>query len=106
MKNFGKTAVLTLAVTALGLLCSVAFAADGPPAVQVHGYIQNRLYSGSGANAEFRTERVSVSAIADLPDKSVGYVEVYYLPYATSSGLYLESAYYGHADQPGAPQSR
>ncbi|MDD3926688.1 MAG: hypothetical protein PHT33_08525, partial [bacterium] len=46
------------------------------------------------SNAQFRSERVSVSAAADLPDNAKGYVEVYYHPWAAASGLYLESAYY------------
>jgi hypothetical protein len=64
------------------------------PAVQVHGYMQNRGYFGPGANPEFRSERISISAIANLPDDSTGYTEVYYHPWAPSAGLYLESAYY------------
>lgn len=86
-----------LALAALVLLCvglSAALAAEGPPAVQIHGYMQNRGYFGPGANPEFRSERISVSATAALPDDSTGYVEVYYQPWAPASGLYLESAYY------------
>lgn len=85
--------MLTLAALTL-LLGSAAFAADSAPSIQVHGYLQNRIYAASGANPEFRTDRISVSTTANLQDKSTAYVEVYYLPYAATSGLYLESGYY------------
>ena len=71
--------------------CSMAVAA---PSMEVHGYVQNRVYLAPGANAEFRTERVSLSATAGLPNESTGYLEVYYHPWASASGLYLESAYF------------
>lgn len=84
------TAVLLL-VLPLG---AVLAAEAGPPPVQVHGYMLNRVYGGPGATPEFRSERISVTAVGALPDDSTAYVEVYYHPWAPSSGLYLESAYY------------
>lgn len=77
---------------AAGLVCSIAWAAD--TGVEVHGYIQNRIYVAPGANPEFRTERVSLSTKAALANNSIGYVELYYHPWTSSNGLYLESAYY------------
>lgn len=71
--------------------------APAPPPVEVHGYMQNRLYTGSGANTQFRSERISLSALGRLPEDSNAYVEVYYHPWAPASGLYLESAYYDRA---------
>jgi hypothetical protein len=64
------------------------------PSIQFHGYAQNRFYGAPGANPEFRVERISLSTIASLPNNSTGYVEVYYQPYTSASGIYLESAYY------------
>lgn len=84
------TAVLLLAMP----LGAVLAAEAGPPPVQVHGYMQNRIYFGPGATPEFRSERISVSAVAALPEDSTAYVELYYHPWASASGLYLESAYY------------
>lgn len=83
-----------VAVTMLGLVSCIAHAIDVAPGVQLHGYMQNRIYSAPAANPEFRSERISVSATAALPNESNAYVEVYYHPWASSSGLYLESAYY------------
>lgn len=87
------TTISVLFTLLLGL-CAFALAADSPITLQTHGYMQNRLYFGSGSNPEFRTERVSISEIANFPNNSVGYVEVYYHPWAPSSPVYLESAYY------------
>lgn len=89
----------------LGVCCSLAIAAEvQPPStptpsfqlppIKFAGYVQNRLYSAAAANAEFRVERVSISALASLQNDSKGYVEVYYQPWAVQSGLYLESAYF------------
>lgn len=81
-------------MTVLCCLCAYAMAADAPTPVEFHGYMQNRGYLGAGANPEFKEERISISAAAAMPNDSKAYVEVYYQPWATSSGLYLESAYY------------
>ncbi|MGC8835139.1 MAG: hypothetical protein ACP5R4_13920 [Armatimonadota bacterium] len=81
-------------IAALLTACGCALAAESAPAVQVHGYMQNRFYFGPGAAPEFRSERISVSTTANLPNDSTAYVEVYYHPWASTSGLYLESAYY------------
>jgi hypothetical protein len=59
--------------------------------------MQDRIYTGSGANTEFRSERVSLSTIARFPDTSIAYAELYYHPWVSSNGLYLESAYYDSA---------
>lgn len=91
-----------LAATALlaSVFCGLAFAADAQP-VQMHGYLQNRGYLAEGGNAEFRSERISISALAALPEDSSAYVEVYYHPALPTAGLYLESAYYDTALQQG-----
>jgi hypothetical protein len=83
-----------LCITASLVASCSATAAESTPAVQVHGYMQNRFYFAPGATPEFRPERISVSATAELPSNSTAYVEVYYHPWASASGLYLESAYY------------
>lgn len=72
--------------------CGMLMAADSN--VELHGYMQNRLYLGSGANTQFRSERISLSTKATLPNDSLAYVELYYHPWTASNGLYLESAYY------------
>jgi hypothetical protein len=58
--------------------------------------MQNRLYLADRASAEYRLERLSLSAIAALPKDSTAYTEVYYQPYTTvgNANVYLESAYY------------
>ncbi len=76
-----------------GLACA-ATADTAPTTVQVHGYLQNRAYLAPAANLELVTERVSLSALANLPNESIAYAEVYYHPWAPSNGLYLESGYY------------
>ena len=68
--------------------------ADTQQPIQFHGYMQNRFYGGPGSNPEYRVERISLSTLAPLPNDSSAYAEVYYQPYTTSSGVYLESAYY------------
>lgn len=84
--------VLTL-VGMIGCLCA-CMAQETPAGVQLHGYMQNRIYSAPGSNLQFRNERISISALAGLPNDSNAYVELYYHPWASASGLYLESAYY------------
>ena len=89
--------ILALTTVMIVVSAMMAFAADQPAAitVQPHGYMQNRFYSAPAAGGEFRNERISFSLQANgFPNDSNAYVEVYYHPYASSSGLYLESAYY------------
>ena len=91
---------ITRALLTAGLLVGVgtgsALAAEGTPApsVQLHGYMQNRFYIPEAGNMQFRTERVSVSALGTLANTSNAYVELYYHPALASSALYVESAYY------------
>ena len=76
------------------LSLAAAVAPAGPPKIDVHGYMQNRVYSGSGLNPQFRSERISISTLATFANNSNAYVEVYYHPWVNTNGLYLESAYY------------
>ena len=94
VKRYKAVSTLLAAAALLGIMSSFAFAADAPAGVQVHGYMQNRVYLADGASAEFRSERISISALAPLPDESNAYVELYYHPWTSSNGLYAESAYY------------
>jgi len=101
MKSYRKTVMSILAATLLlGIVSSMVLAAEAAPGVQIHGYMQNRVYAAAGANAEFRSERISVSAATALPNESNAYVELYYHPWSnapaggTAGGIYLESAYY------------
>ena len=89
--------ILVLTAVMMAVSATIAFAADQPSVitVQPHGFMQNRFYSAPAAGGEFRNERISFSLQASgFPNESNAYLEVYYHPYASSSGLYLESAYY------------
>jgi hypothetical protein len=108
LKCVRVAAVLSATLLLLGLLSGMVFAADAaaptapavaatPPPVQVHGYLQNRIYVPSGGSAEYRVERISLSALATLPKDSNAYVEWYYHPWTGTNGLYAESAYYDTA---------
>lgn len=92
---YSKTMMVAILVivTLIAAMCA-AVAVDVAPGVQVHGYIQDRIYHGPGAGAEYRLERLSLSTIAALPSDSNAYAEVYYHPWASGQGLYMESAYY------------
>lgn len=94
MSKHMKKAVAVLML--LGIAAAVAMGAEVAPGVQFHGYMQNRVYAAPGAQLEFRSERISISAAAALPEQSNAYVELYYHPWAPTqtSGIYLESAYY------------
>jgi len=96
---FGKSRVIAVVAVLLllGITCGIAAAAEVAPGVVIKGYMQNRFYAAPGANGEFRSERISISAVAALPNDSTGYVELYYHPWGSGSGLYLESAYYDTA---------
>lgn len=91
------TMIAVLLTFSAGMVYAQAAAAPAPPTISVHGYMQNRLYMGEGANPEFRSERISISTLATFADTSNAYVELYYHPWAPASGLYLESAYYDRA---------
>lgn len=109
MKIHAKRSLWSLVAALLGVVPHAASAQSTAPAapaltlpaVRIHGFAQNRLYAAPGANPSFRTERVSVSADATLPNDSLARVEVYYHPWSSSSGLYLESAYYDAPFGPG-----
>ncbi len=97
MKNRVRaTLLLTAIVIISGIVSGTLLAAEVAPGVQVHGYMQNRFYSAPGSTGQFRSERISISSSAALPNNSNAYVELYYHPWATNqaSGIYLESAYY------------
>lgn len=107
LKCVRVAAVVSATVLLLSMFSGMVLAADAaapaapavvaaPPPVLVHGYIQNRLYIPRGSSAEYRVERLSISAIAALPKDSTAYTEVYYQPYTTAgnANVYLESAYY------------
>ncbi|NLC56474.1 MAG: hypothetical protein GX774_06540 [Armatimonadetes bacterium] len=101
MSTHTSAAALILGAALLGLGTPAASAAADKPTVEVHAYMQNRGYLAAGANPTFRAERISVSTQAALPHDSSGYIELYYHPWATASGLYLESAYYDTPLGPG-----
>ena len=101
MSTHTSAAALILGAALLGLGTPAASAAADKPTVEVHAYMQNRGYLAAGANPTFRAERISVSTQAALPHDSSGYIELYYHPWATASGLYQESAYYDTPLGPG-----
>ncbi|MHB1001549.1 MAG: hypothetical protein ACYC27_20100 [Armatimonadota bacterium] len=86
-----KILFLSALVIAFLSACTCAMAADTN--IEVHGFLQNRVYLAPGANAEFRSERISLSTKATFENQSQVYVELYYHPW-TASNLYVESAYY------------
>lgn len=85
---------------ALILLCAL-LAGFSPCAGEVvwHGYMLNRVYQPEGGPTRFRTDRVSLSASAQIDPKFSAYVEVYYHPFVPAVAAaepyrtYLESAY-------------
>jgi hypothetical protein len=81
--------------------CGAAIAVDISPTVQLHGYLQNRLYVPQGVTPEFREERVAVSATAALPKDSIVYVELDYHPSLANNSILVESAYYDTPFGPG-----
>lgn len=95
--------ILFVAAAALGAAIAArpALAVDVAPGVQVHGYLQNRFYEASGANPEFRIERLDLTAIAALPNDSNATVNVYYHTWAPTNPVYVESAYYDTPFGPG-----
>ena len=65
----------------LSCIASIAYA-QATPSVAVHGYMQNRMYVNPNGIARFAVERVSLSAVATLPEDRTGYLEVYFQPWA------------------------
>ncbi len=95
---WGLAAGLVLAALAGGftpLTSSGVEAAD----IVWHGYTLNRIYQPQGGPTRFRTDRISLSAAAQIDPKLSAYVEVYYHPFVPAAGpaepyrIYLESAY-------------
>ena len=95
---WGLSASLVLAAVAGGytpVSITGAQAAD----IVWHGYTLNRVYQPQGGPTRFRTDRVSLSAAAEIDPKLSAYVEVYYHPFVPAVGpaepyrIYLESAY-------------
>jgi len=116
---------LTCALVVLLLLTAVAIAAaaeaQGPPAVEVHGYMQTRYYVNTTVNATMdsetgviteeqedssvETERISLSGLARLDGGRTAYAEIYIHPTLANSHesfLYLESCYLDIPAGPGA----
>lgn len=82
-----------IAAALLSVVAACAFAQA--PAVELHGYMQNRFYAPPSSSMRFVPERVSLSATGKLADGKTAYVELYIHQYVPSPGdpLYLESAY-------------
>lgn len=85
-----------LMVIAIGTTCLVSLTCAE---VVWHGYMLNRMYQPEGGPTRFRTDRISLSAAAQIDPKISAYVEVYYHPYVPAAAaaepyrIYLESAY-------------
>ncbi len=113
------TMLLLCLAGACVLASALALAAEGPPAVEIHGYVQTRYYinvtedavrtpDGVVSDVEKTSflepaERVSLSGLARLPENRIAYAEVYvhhWLPSTDQAYLYLESLY---LDSPQAP---
>jgi len=120
-----RTHRLICALVVLSLLGAAALAAaeeaQGPPAVEVHGWILTRYYvntnvdatqdsSGVITNEEddtwLESERISLYSKARLTNGKEAYAEVYihpWLPNSNPSFLYLESLY---LDIPAGPDAK
>ena len=67
--------------------------------VELHGYMQSRLYAPQSGNVREAIDRVSLSAKGNISETITGYVEVYFHPWipamepAEQYRTYLESAY-------------
>lgn len=94
VNKIAKSVFLALAAVTISSVVVPANAVEVAPGVKINGWVQNRLYDGSGATPLFRTYLASLYASADLPDDSKAYMEVDYQPWAANSGVFLESAYY------------
>jgi hypothetical protein len=113
-----KTLFIVLCVM-LGAVAVVAYA-EGPPAVEVHGWTLTRYYADTVVEAtrdingdivneqkenHLEWERISLSGLARLPENKQLYGEIYihpWLPNTDPSFLYLESLYLDTPAGPGA----
>ncbi|MCE5199415.1 MAG: hypothetical protein ABFD54_03845 [Armatimonadota bacterium] len=84
---------ITFAMVMMICMVAVPVFAQAIQNVEVHGYMQNRLYFQESSSATIQSERVSISALAKIAEVGNAYVEYYFMPAATGSGTYLESAY-------------
>jgi len=83
---------------------------QGVQNVQLHGYMQNRIYANPDSTTRIVTERISLSAVGQLGKDATGYIEMYIHPWMTDAVVpntttgtgsvtaeefrtYLESAY-------------
>lgn len=102
-----KVFAILVSAAILLSLAAIPVLAQTPSNVELHGYMQNRLYANPDYSARFVTERGSLSAIGNFGD-ATGYIELYIHPWLTDrtfSGplggtvtadqfrIYLESAY-------------
>lgn len=90
----------------MGTLAAVLVSLAAIPAVgqavqnvELHGYMLNRFYANPSSSARFVSERLSLSAVAQLGSDGTAYVELYFHPWlpsvlaAEQYRTYLESAY-------------
>jgi hypothetical protein len=87
-------------IAAISCVCACAWAVE-VGGVEIHGYVQNRVYDLPSDPVFFQSERVSLSATAKLDNDTTVYVENYWHPAASSSGTYVESAYVDFVTGPG-----
>lgn len=94
-----KITVLVVLAAILMSLAAVPALSQAVKNVELHGYMQNRLYFPPDGPTEFVTERVSLSASAQVGDTGTAYTEIYFHPWMPSVApaeqyrTYLESAY-------------
>jgi hypothetical protein len=83
---------------------TIGVSAQGVQNVELHGYVQNRLYAPQSGSMRTTIDRVSLSAKGNINEDITGYVEVYFHPWISNDVLpdnttadqfrtYLESAY-------------
>jgi len=95
LRRFLVLSVVAAALLGLAAACVVAQTVQN---VELHGYMQNRLYMNPSASSRFVVDRVSLSAIGKMGDDGTAYAEVYFHPWlptpaAEQFRTYIESAY-------------
>jgi len=120
MRRYRLTCLLVVLCVLAAVAVASAAETQGPPPVEVHGYMQTRYYVNTTVNATIdgsgvitnevddtwvETERISLSGLARLAEGRTAYAEIYihpWLPNSDPSFLYLESCYLDIPAGPGA----
>ncbi len=121
MSTYRLTCALVVMLLLTAAAAALAAETQGPPPVEVHGYMQTRYYVNTTVNATMDSdtrvitneqedssveiERISLSGLARLDGGRTAYAEIYIHPWAANNSesfLYLESCYLDIPAGPGA----